>query len=167
MIWDPSPTILQTRIAGTLANIFPAAVGAPANIAVTLVSSPTDPNNAVYDVTFTGTMAGIKLQALKLDGGNTSNDANLTGVTGTTSVITAGAGNEVQHIAMPVTAGINTTGTFSMVYLTHDVAGQTFDVTFDPDPDQMVAKIQAGLDFIFGAQQRQGLPDEHACRRLG
>ena len=37
-----------------------------------------------------------------------------------------------------------------MYYLNDQVASQTTPVPFDPDPDQMVAKIQTGLNSLFG-----------------
>src|SRR5439155_5621301 len=39
---------------------------------------------------------------------------------------------------------------FVMFYLNDQIAGQTVDVQYDPDPDQMVSKIQQGLNTLFG-----------------
>jgi hypothetical protein len=65
-------------------------------------------------------------------------------------VLRLGSGNEVQDIQLPSAADVNTTGNFVMFYLNDQIAGQSVDVQYDPDPDQMVSKIQQGLNSLFG-----------------
>src|SRR5262249_37612053 len=114
--FSPTPTTLRQNVQTAL-NIF----GTGPNAIATLISSPTDLNQVVIDITFTNLLGGTRLQALKLDGGNTTG-GNLSGATGTTAVITTGSGNEVQDITLPTAADATTGGTFTMVYLSDSVA---------------------------------------------